>query len=407
MFQTRSWPSAILHLDADAFFASVMQVVYPRLKGKPVVVGKERGIATACSYEAKKLGVKRGLRITEIKKNFPQIVIVDSDYEIYALFSQKIFSILRRFTPLVEEYSVDEGFADIKGLRRPLNMGYEEIGAAIKNEIETSLGLTVSVGISLTKSLAKLASSYKKPSGLMVVDGLMIGEFLVKIPVEEIWGVGENTASYLQKLGIKTALDFASQNEEFIKKHLTKPFFEIWQELHGEKIYEINPYQKNNFRSITRSATFYPPTNNFNILFSRVLSHLEEAFFAARRADYLVGEIEIFLKTQDFRYRSKKIKLRPKIFYPFSIHQMIKQELRSIVNQREIYRATGCCLFDFEENHNEQISLFSDQKLETKVKKIYPFYEEKKIDFGTALYDKNNRFDNKKIKKLAIPLINL
>jgi DNA polymerase-4/DNA polymerase V len=407
MFQTRSWPNAILHLDADAFFASVMQVVYPRLKGKPVVVGKERGIATACSYEAKKLGVKRGLRISEIKKIFPQVMIVDSDYEIYALFSQKIFSILRRFTPLVEEYSVDEGFADIKGLRRPLNMSYGEIGVAIKNEIETSLGLTVSVGISLTKSLAKLASSFKKPSGLMVVDGLMIEDFLAKIPVEEIWGVGENTASYLQKLGIKTALDFASQNEEFIKKHLTKPFFEIWQELHGEKIYEINPYQKNNFRSITRSATFYPPTNDFNVLFSRVLSHLEEAFFAARRAGYLVGGIEIFLKTQDFRYRSKKIKLRPKISYPFLIHRTIKEELRSIINQGEVYRATGCCLFDFEESRNEQIFLFSDQKLETKIKKIYPFYEAKKIDFGTALYERNNRLDNKKIKRLVIPLINL
>jgi DNA polymerase-4/DNA polymerase V len=407
MFQTRSWPNAILHLDADAFFASVMQVVYPRLKGKPVVVGKERGIATACSYEAKKLGVKRGLRITEIKKNFPQVVIVDSDYEIYALFSQKIFSILRRFTPLIEEYSVDEGFADIKGLRRPLNMSYEEIGAAIKNEIESSLGLTVSVGISLTKSLAKLASSFKKPSGLTVVDGLMIEEFLAKIPVEEIWGVGENTASYLQKLGIRTVFDFANQNEDFIKKNLTKPFFEIWQELHGEKIYEINPYQKNSFRSITRSATFYPPINDFNVLFSRVLSHLEEAFFAARRAGYLVGGIEIFLKTQDFRYRNKKIKLRPKISYPFSIHQMTKQELESIINQREIYRATGCCLFDFEENHNEQIFLFSDQKLEAKVKKVYPFYEEKKIDFGTALYDKNNQNKERKIKKLFLPLISL
>jgi len=407
MFQVRSWPNVILHLDADAFFASVMQVVYPRLKGKPVVVGKERGIVTACSYEAKQLGIKRGLRISEVRRLFPKVIIIDSDYESYSLFSQKIFSILRRFTPLVEEYSVDEGFADIKGLRRPLNMSYEEIGAAIKNEIETSLGLTVSVGISLTKSLAKLASSFKKPSGLTVVDGLMIEEFLAKIPVEEIWGVGENTASYLQKLGIKTALDFASQNEDFIKKHLTKPFFEIWQELRGEKIYEINPYQKNNFRSITRSATFYPPTNDFNILFSRVLSHLEEAFFAARRAGYLVGGIEIFLKTQDFRYRNKKIKLTPKIFYPFSIHHMIKQELESIINKREIYRATGCRLFDFEENKTEQIFLFSDQKLEAKVKKIYPFYEEKKIDFGTVLYEKNNQREDKKIKKLAIPLINL
>jgi len=407
MFEIKSWPNVILHLDADAFFASVMQVIHPRLKGKPVVVGKERGIVTACSYEAKKLGIERGLRIDEIKKLFPQVIIVESDYAAYSLFSQKIFSILRRFTPVVEEYSIDEGFADIKGLRRPLRMSYEKIGETIKKEIEASLGLTVSIGISLNKSLAKLASSFNKPAGLTIVDGLMIEKFLAKIPIEKVWGIGENTASFLQKLGIKTAFDFAKKNESFIKKYLSKPFFEIWQELRGKKIYEINPYPKNSFQSITRSATFYPPTNNFDLLFSRLLDHVEEAFFMARKLRYRVGEIEIFLKTQNFSFRRKKIKISPKVAYPFLIHQQIKQELKTIFNPKEIYRATGCSLFDFEDDHLCQQSLFSSPILEEKIKKIYPLYETNKIDFGTILYQGKNLFEEKTKKKLWLPLIHL
>ena len=127
MLQIYFWPNVILHLDGDAFFSSVFQAVNPNLKGKPVVTGSERGLATAVSYEARKYGVKRGMLTWQIKKICPQCVILESDYELYSLFSHKMFGILRTFTPTVEEYSVDEAFADIKGLRRPLSMSYLEI----------------------------------------------------------------------------------------------------------------------------------------------------------------------------------------------------------------------------------------------------------------------------------------
>ena len=115
-----SYPRAIVHIDGDAFFASCEQASNPKLKGKPVVTGKERGIAASMSYEAKARGVTRGMRLSDIKRVCPDVVLLPSDYETYSLLSTRFFAIVRRFTPDVEEYSIDEVFADVTGLRRPL-----------------------------------------------------------------------------------------------------------------------------------------------------------------------------------------------------------------------------------------------------------------------------------------------
>lgn len=109
----RSWPGAIMHMDADAFFASCEQAIHPELKGRPVITGKERGIVAAASYEAKRRGVDRGMSLWEVKKVCPDAVILPSDYETYSLFSVRMFEILRRFSPAVEEYSIDEAFVDL------------------------------------------------------------------------------------------------------------------------------------------------------------------------------------------------------------------------------------------------------------------------------------------------------
>ena len=127
-----SWPRAILHLDADAFFASCEQAIHPELKGKPVITGKERGIVAAASYEAKARGVTRGVRLSDVKKICPDAVILPSDYETYSLFSLRMFAIIRRFTPDVEEYSIDEAFADLTGLRRNFHGPYSMIARKMR-----------------------------------------------------------------------------------------------------------------------------------------------------------------------------------------------------------------------------------------------------------------------------------
>ena len=153
-----SWPRAILHLDADAFFASCEQAIHPELRGKPVITGKERGIVAAASYEAKAKGVKRGMRLFEVKQVCPDAVILPSDYETYSLFSLRMFEILRRFSPDVEEYSIDEAFVDLTGLRRSYHGPYGMIAKKMQESVEAELGLTVSVGLSISKVLAKIGS---------------------------------------------------------------------------------------------------------------------------------------------------------------------------------------------------------------------------------------------------------
>ncbi|MBD3327919.1 DNA polymerase IV, partial [Candidatus Peregrinibacteria bacterium] len=140
--QLRSWPRAILHIDCDAFFASCEQAVHPELKGKPVITGKERGIVAAASYEAKSKGIKRGVPLWDVKKLCPDAIILPSDYETYSLFSKRMFEIIRRYTPSVEEYSIDEAFAEITGFRRAYHANYETIAMRIKNDIESNLGIT-------------------------------------------------------------------------------------------------------------------------------------------------------------------------------------------------------------------------------------------------------------------------
>lgn len=407
MFSIHSWPQVILHIDGDAFFASVMQATRPYLKGKPVITGHERGIATAISYEAKKYGVKRGMTLSEIKKLCPTCHFVESDYELFSLFSKRMFEIIRQFSPVVEEYSIDEGFVDLKGLQRPLHMNYQNIGKKMNETIESNLGITVSVGISLTKSLAKLASDFEKPSGLTVIQGPEIESFLAQIPIQKVWGIGPQTSAYLQKWGIKTAFDFVSQTEDFISKHLSKPFFEMWQELQGKQVYAINPEAKTTYSSISKTQTFYPPTGDKNILWSRLLTHIEDAFNKARRYHYAVGSLFIFLKTQEFRYHGQEIKLISKTSYPALVRREIRQVFEKIYHEHTLYRTTGCTISDLAENKTVQETLFQDTSAQNKIEKIYPLLDAKKIDFGTCLYDKKHLLDTKKDRKPSIPFLNL
>src|SRR5713101_3767416 len=149
------FPRAILHIDGDAFFASCEQSRDPKLKGKPVITGKERGIVSSMSYEAKARGVTRAMRLSEVKHICPDAVILPSDYETYSLLSRRLFAIVRRYTPDVEEYSIDECFCDVTGLRRPLRMSYRQIAERIKYDLDTELGFTFSLGLAPPKELPR------------------------------------------------------------------------------------------------------------------------------------------------------------------------------------------------------------------------------------------------------------
>src|SRR3989338_32012 len=292
---SRSFPRAILHIDGDSFFASCEVAKDPRLRGKPVITGKERGIVSACTYEAKRLGVKRGMGISQVRRLIPDAVILPSDYETYSIFSARMYEIVRRYTPSVEEYSIDECFADLGGMRRVHKMSYVQIAEDIKKDLERELGMTFSIGVSATKVLAKIGSKWKKPAGLTVIQLHDAHLFLAKTPCINVWGIGSNTAAYLEKLGVRTALELARKDDAWVRANLSKPYVEIWKELGGEVVNELDTEGRKSYQSIQKTKTFTPPSRDPHFVFSQLSKNIENACIKARRWGLATPEIFFFL----------------------------------------------------------------------------------------------------------------
>lgn len=367
----KSWPKAILHVDADAFFASCEQAIHPELRGKPVITGKERGIVAAASYEAKAKGVKRGMRLFEVKNVCPSAIILPSDYETYSLFSIRMFEIFRRFSPDVEEYSIDEAFVDLTGLRRSFHGPYGMIAKKMQVTVETELGITVSVGVSLSKVLAKIGSKHNKPHGLTIIPGMDIHIYLAGLPIEKVWGIGPNTAAFLRKFGIKTALDFAKKDEKFIETYLSKPYREIWNELNGRSVYPVTTESKSSYQSISKTKTFTPPSSDALFVLAQLSKNLENACIKARRYGLSATRLILFLRTQEFRDTGMEIKLSHPTAYPADLFGPLREGFDQLYRRLSFYRQTGVVLGGLVPDIRVQYSLFDDISKIEKMAKIY------------------------------------
>ncbi len=377
-----SWPRAIMHIDADAFFASCEQAIHPELKGRPVICGKERGIVAAASYEAKAKGVSRGVRLSDVKKICPDAVILPSDYETYSLFSVRMFEILRRFSPDVEEYSIDEAFVDLTGLRRSFHGPYEMIAEKMRKTIETELGITVSAGVSLSKVLAKIGSKHRKPNGLTIIPGRDIHRYLENLPVGKVWGIGPNTAAFLNKLGIATALQFARRDERFIEEHLSKPYREIWHELNGRSVYPVVMESKDSYQSISKAKTFTPPSQDETFVFAQVSKNLENACIKARRYQLSATRLIVFLRKQDFMSSGVEIKLSRPTAYPVELFGPLRRGFEQVYRPRTLYRQTGVVLAGLVSGTGIQYTLFDDTTKIEKMARIYECVDELSRKFG-------------------------
>ena len=366
-----SWPRAILHLDADAFFASCEQAIHPELKGKPVITGKERGIVAAASYEAKARGVTRGVRLSDVKKICPDAIILPSDYETYSLFSLRMFAIIRRFTPDVEEYSIDEAFADLTGLRRNFHGPYSMIARKMQETVEKELGITVSIGVSLSKVLAKVGSKHKKPRGITMMPGREIHHYLGKLPIESVWGIGPNTAAFLRKFGINTALDFARKDETFVAKHLSKPYHEVWHELNGRSVYPVMTESKSSYQSISKTRTFTPPSKDEPFVLAQLSKNLENACIKARRYNLAATRLIVFLRKQDFTDSGAELKLTCPTAHPSALFNLLREGFDHIFRSNTLYRQTGVVLAGLIAETSVQYTLFDDTAQIEKMSKVY------------------------------------
>lgn len=376
------WPRAILHIDGDAFFASCEQAVNPKLKGKPVVTGKERGIVAAASYEAKAFGVKRGVALWDVKKLCPEAVILPSDYETYSLFSKRMFAIMRRYSSEVEEYGIDEGFVDITGLKRPLNGSYKQIARRIKEAIQQELDITVSVGLSVSKVLAKIGSKHQKPNGLTVISISDIPNILKLTPVGAVWGIGPRTTAYMEKLGIKTAYDFYAKNEIFVRQNFTKPTIELWQELHGQSVLPVITEEKENYQSIGKTKTFTPPSRDKALLFAQLLKNIENACIKARRHNLVAQRLIIYLRCNNFSGIALEGRLSRPTAFPNELIEIARDLFEQAYNQHEIYRATGVTLTQLIPNEQLQMNLFESPVTLARTERVFAAVDQLSQKYG-------------------------
>ena len=377
-----TYPRAILHIDGDAFFASCEQARDPHLKGRPVITGKERGIVASMSYEAKALGITRGMRLFEAKKVCPDIVLLPSNYEMYSLLSKRFFAIVRRYTPEVEEYSIDECFADLTGLRRILRGSYPKIAERIKNELDTALGFTFSIGLGPNKVLAKIGSKWNKPSGLTAIPGREIHVYLEQLPVEKVWGIGKNTTAFLAKHRKYTALDFARTPEAWVRKHVTKPLYEIWQELNGRPVLTLETQEKSSYASIQKVKTFTPPSEDMTFVFAQLAKNIENACMKARRYELEARGVHIFLRSSLFRDRGAKIKFSQPTAFPHDVLQIVRPIFEELYESGIAYRATGVTLLKLVALANAQMELFRPWETKEKSRKLYDSMDSLRQRYG-------------------------
>ncbi len=371
-----------MHMDADAFFASCEQAINPSLKGKPVVTGKERNIVAAASYEAKALGISRGVALWEAKKMCPALVVLPSDYETYCIFSKRMFDIFRRYTPTVEEYSIDEAFGELTGLRRLYHASYKEIAQRVQNDIHKELGITVSVGVSVTKTLAKLAAKKRKPAGFMSINAKEHLEVLRGLPVENIWNIGANTAELLRRYGLGDSYDFAVAEEKLLSKILHKPGLQVWHEINGRSVFPVCVDEKTSYQSISKVKTFAPPSGEKEFVFAQLLRNVEGACIKARRYSLAPKKIIIFLREKDFRTKGAEAVLSRPSAFPLELAGTVRKVFEPLFKKGYLYRSTGVVLTDLYPNKPTQRSLFENPLQLEKMTRIYGVVDELRLKYG-------------------------
>lgn len=373
---------AIIHVDADAFFASCEQALHPEYRGKPVITGAERGIVSAASYEAKARGVIRGVPLGDVKKICPDAIIVPSDYESYSLFSKRMFEIIGRFTSEVEEYGIDEAFADLTGLRRPLNGSYPVIAHRIKETIEKELQLSISIGLAPSKVLAKIGSKWDKPHGFVVIAKHDTERFLRKTPVGYLWGVGPQTTHHLGKLGITTAWEFAQCSEAWVKRNLTKPHQEIWHEINGRAVMPIHKEKARAYQSISKTKTFTPSSRDKEYIFAQLTKNVENAFIKVRRHGLAARWLRIFLKTQEFQFSGMQIVLNRHTAFPKEVIPLVRKMFEQVFDPKIDYRATGVILSHMQTAENIQRTLFESPLEIAESRRLYAAIDAAAKKFG-------------------------
>ncbi|MBL4932966.1 DNA polymerase IV [Clostridium paridis] len=343
----------IIHVDMDAFFASVEVMDNKTLKGKPVIVGgtSERGVVSTCSYEARAYGVHSAMPIFMAKERCPHGVFLPVRYGRYKDISKKVFDILEEVSNIIEPLSIDEAYIEITSSK------FEPIEAAkyIKNRVKTELGLTISVGISYNKFLAKLASDWNKPDGIMEITKEMMPEILFPLPISKVYGLGVKSVQKLNNIGVFKVHELYKLPKELFSYYFGKFGNEIYDRIRGidNRPVKISHERK----SIGKETTLKHNTNNINELRTYLENFSREISYLLSQRELSGRTITIKYKTWDFKSHTRSKTLNTYI----NSYEDIFNESFNILTEENIeedLRLIGLSISSLKENTMYQMRLF-------------------------------------------------
>ncbi|NMC31561.1 MAG: DNA polymerase IV [Veillonellaceae bacterium] len=362
----------IIHVDMDAFFASVEQRDHPEYRGKPVIVGGlgNRGVVSTASYEARRFGVHSALPMATARRLCPQGIFLPGDHRKYSRVSGQIMAILDQYSPLVEQISVDEAFLDVTGMEW-LYPSPVEIARAIKRQVKEELLLTVSAGVAPNKFLAKMASDLQKPDGLVVVEHGREQEFLRDLPVEKLWGIGDVTAKNLHDKGIRTIGQLARLEPPQLKRLFGENAATIHNLALGRDDRPV--VSGHEAKSIGAEETFERDLFAADDLRSALLALAERVGYRLRREKTAGRTITLKLRYGTFQTLTRRRTLTEptqidEIIYRTAVELLEQQGAGSgvrllgvTVSQLETERPVAPSLFDNQEEKGRQLSAAVDQ----------------------------------------------
>ena len=353
--------ATILHVDMDAFYASVAERDDPSLRGKAVVVGAgARGVVLSANYAARKYGIRAAMPVGRAKRMAPHAIFVTPDHQRYSEVSAKVMEIFDSFTPLVEPISLDEAFLDVTGARKLLGTG-PEIAVEIRRQVEASEGITCSVGIAPSKFIAKLASGHCKPNGILEIPADRILNFLHPLPVNAIWGVGPKTAETLERLGLRTVADIANLPRATLIRALGQASGASLYELAWGRDYrDVTPNEPD--KSISAAETFAQDIDDPEEILQEFLRLTEKAAARLRENNYYAKTISIKVRFADFSTISRSKTLPLPIDSTHDIYEIAKSLYLALNLDRARLRLVGISLDNLSEAAPEQLLLGAREK---------------------------------------------
>lgn len=378
----------IIHVDMDAFYASIEQRDNPELAGVPVIVGglSNRGVVATASYEARKYGVHSAMSMVEARRRCPEAVFITPDHHKYSFVSAQIRKILDRYSPLVEPLSLDEAFLDVTGMDG-LYADPVDIARRIKDDIKQQLQLTASAGVAPNKFLAKLASDLQKPDGLYVIRPGEEAQVLAGLPIRRLWGVGEVTAASIAKLGIRTIGQFAAADPKLLERHIGRAVNDLQRLARGLDERPVVPDQQ--IKSIGNEETFDQDLYQWDEIEKQLLLFADKVGWRLRRLALSGRTITVKVRFASFRTVTRSRTLEEATNLDDALYRTARELYKSIPSTEGI-RLLGLTVSNLQPA-GQAIALF-DSKQE-KQESLHKVVDELKARFGATAVMKGRLID--------------